>query len=70
MIGIVNMQKFMLTAVKQLVYILQFCVLIAVLQLAFAVCIEDTGETLGLPCVGSRRLSTAADTAVGAGHDF
>ena len=32
MIGIVDVQQFMLTSIKQIVNVLQFCVLIAVLQ--------------------------------------
>ena len=70
MIGIVDVQQFMLTSVKQIVNVLQFCVLIAVLQCILVVCIEDTGEALCLACICSRRLSAAADAAVGAGHDF
>ena len=70
MIGIVDVQQFMLTSVKQIVNVLQFCVLIAVLQCILVVCIEDTGEALCLACICSRRLSAAADAAVGTSHDF
>lgn len=67
-VGIVNVQKLMRSASKQLVYSVKRRILLTGTQVAFFVCGEKTVVALCLACVAGRGLTAAADAAVGTGH--
>ena len=69
-VGINDMQKFMLLAVKKLCDVLECGVKLGGAQCAQLVCLEETNVSLCLACVACRGLSAAAYAAVGASHDL